>query len=115
MRVEGTATISERATAHLKGKLNFHSSVKYLKWQKFYNGGYIDIDIHKPKYKGSSNALKDPNLVINNVDVEDEADYRLEVDTRRFPVYSNVWSLKVFHILGKVLNISLKVLATLIS
>ena len=100
VRIEGTTTISEKESAHLKGKFNFHSSVKYLKWQKFHDGRFIDIDIHYPKYKGSSNDLKNPNLVIKNVNAEDEVDYRLEVETRRFPVYSNVWRLKVLHILG---------------
>lgn len=103
VRIEGTTTISRKGTAHLKGKFNFHSSVKFFKWQKCHNGRYIDIGVYDSKYEGSSNALNNLNLVIKNVNAEDESDYRLEVETRQFTVYSNVLRLEVLHNLGNFL------------
>lgn len=59
--------------------MQFHHSVKCLKWQNYFNGQFIDINIHKSKYRGTTTNLQNPKFVINDVDHEDEIDYRVEV------------------------------------
>lgn len=99
--------IADQQTVHFKektiitGKATFHPSVKYLKWQKCQGGEFKDIDIHKPKYAGSSNDLKCPVLEIHDIDAEDEVDYRIKVQ-RAYAAYSNVCRLKVEHVLGEI-------------
>lgn len=78
----------------------YHHSLKHLKWQKFHRNEYIDINIHKHKYKGSRNVLPNPKLEIHNVDAEDEVEYRLEVATELYIIHSNAISLKVMCVSG---------------
>lgn len=75
---------------------------KYLKWQKYINGEYVDINIHKPKYKGSTYDLRNPSLVIHNLEEEDEVEYRLEIFTKAGKAYSNVFSLKLERVSGEI-------------
>ena len=77
------------------------SSIKYLKWQKYQDGFFVDINIHKPKYAGSSNDLENPKLKINDTDEEDEVDYRLKVQLTNSINYSNVCKFKVTCLSGK--------------
>lgn len=75
--------------------MEFHPSVKYLKWQKYHNGYFVDININKSKYQGSTKNLENSKLVINDVDQDDEADYRLEVHLAKSTQYSNVLNVKI--------------------
>lgn len=75
--------------------MEFHPSVKYLKWQKYHNSYFVDIDINKSKYQGSTKNLQNPKLVINDVDQDDEADYRLEVQLAKSSQHSNIRNVKI--------------------
>ena len=106
MLITGTDTVHEGETAYFFGKVHFHKSLRHLKWQKYQNDGYIDIDVHKEKYKGSKNDLENPNLEVHQVNAEDEVKYRLEVKTKSFTVYSNTITLKVFSVSGEFIIIT---------
>ena len=99
---DGPANINEGETFHLKGKVKFHPSIQLVKWQKYHNNRYIDINIHKPKYKGSTNDIANPILEIHDFDTEDEVTYRLEVITKQFKIQSYVHRLESFRISGAV-------------
>ena len=75
--------------------------MKYLKWQKYQNGVFVDINIHKPKYTGSSNDLQNPKLEIHEIDEEDDVDYRLKLELTNCTIYSNVCSFKIIYLSGK--------------
>lgn len=79
----------------MTGILQFHHSVKCIKWQKYHNGQFVDINIHKSKYQGSTNNLQNPKIVINDVDQDDEVDYRLEVQRTISTEYSNVQKVQI--------------------
>ena len=100
--IEGPNCVHEKQTVQFKGNVRFSSSIKYLKWQKYQNGVYVDIIIHKSKYAGSSNGLQNPKLVIHDIDAEDEVDYRLKVQLRKSTIYSNVFSFNVTSLSGKI-------------
>lgn len=89
------------ATISLTGTVQFHQSVKFLKWQKYYNGQFVDINIHKPKYQGTTNNLQNPELVINDVDQDDEIVYRLQVQRTNSTEYSNVQKVQILPSLEK--------------
>lgn len=96
-----TTIVSERDTAYLKGMVRFHHSIRYVKWQKCLNENFVDIDVHKPKYLGTTNVLQKPELIINDVDAEDQVQYRLEVQMTKSKEYSNVGTLKIIQSKGK--------------
>lgn len=100
--IEGPDCVQEKQTVQLKGTVQFCSSLKYLKWQKYQNGFFVDINIHKPKYAGSSNDLQNPKLKIHDMDKEDEVDYRLKVELKNSINYSNVCNFKVTYLSGKI-------------
>lgn len=77
----------------LNGDVSFHPSIQFLKWQKYHNGKFVDINVHNSKYHGTTNILQNPKLVINDVDIDDEVDYRLEVQMNRKKEYSNVGNI----------------------
>lgn len=79
----------------MTGTVQFHHSVNYVKWQKYHNGQFVDINIHKSKYQGTTNNLQSPKLVINDVDQDDEIDYRLEVQRTNSTEYSNVQKIQI--------------------
>lgn len=79
----------------MTGNVEFHPSVKYLRWQKYHNGYFVDININKSKYQESTKNLQNPKLMINDVDQDDEADYRLEVQLAKSTQYSNVRNVKI--------------------
>lgn len=95
IHVDCQSTINKGDTVHLKGVLHFHHSIKYLKWQKYHNGKFVDINIHNPRYRGSTNALQTPELVINDVDTEDAVKYRIKVQTSESKEYSNEEYVKI--------------------
>lgn len=92
---EDLENVKTGATISLTGTVQFHHSVKCLKWQKYFKGQFIDINIHKSKYKGTTTNLQSPKLVINDVDQEDEIDYRLEVQRASSTEYSNVQKVQI--------------------
>lgn len=55
----------------------------------------MDINIHNSRYRGSTNALQNPELVINDVDIEDAVKYRIEVQTTESKEYSNEEYVKI--------------------
>ena len=101
---EGSANIKAGETARVNGKVKFHPSIQLVKWQKYHNNRYIDINIHKPKYKGSTNDIANPILEIHDFDTEDEVTYRLEVITKQFKIQSYVHRLESFRISGAVFS-----------
>lgn len=99
--IECTDPVYEGETASFCGKVHFHKSIRHLKWQKYQNDGYIDINIHKEKYQGSKNDLENPTLKVHKVNAEDEVKYRLEIKTNSFTKYSNTITLKVTLVSGE--------------
>ena len=102
-------TLSRGETAFFCGKVHFHKSMRYLKWQKYKNDRYINIDhdVHKEKYKRSKNYFKNSNLKGHKVNAEDEVKHRLEVKTKSFTIYSFTVTLKLFSVSCKFINIIL--------
>lgn len=100
--VEEEKVVNEGDTAQFKGKVPFSSSLKCVKWQRYQNRKYKDINIHKKKYWGSVNGLKNPILKINKAGPDDEVEYRLKVETEEGSTYSTVCSLRVLPILGNL-------------
>lgn len=84
-------------TVYLRGIVQFHHSLKYIKWQKYHNMKFDDINIHLPKYEGTTNNLQNPMLVVNNIDLDDEAEYRIEVQRTESMEFSKVHRLFVLH------------------
>lgn len=101
VQIKPTTIVSERDTVHLKGMVQFHHSIRYVKWQKCLNEKFVDIDVHKPKYLGTTNDLQKPELVINDVDADDQLQYRLEVQMTKSKEYSNVGTIKIDRRKGK--------------
>ncbi|XP_061179431.1 obscurin-like, partial [Saccostrea echinata] len=94
--IEGPREARESDNVAIKGKVRFHPSLKYVKWQKLKRGlEIVDINIHSERYTGSSNEIGNPILCINSVDAEDESEYRLEVRRGDKTVYSNTLFLQV--------------------
>lgn len=104
IHVDCQSTIKKGDTVRLKGILHFHHSIKYLKWQKYQNGKFVDINIHNLRYRGSTNALQNPELVINDVDTEDAVKYRIEVQTTESTEYSNEGYVKIIPGTGNFLS-----------
>lgn len=75
--------------------VHFNHSIKYIKWQKYHNGQFVDVDIHNLRYKGSTNALQNPELVINDVDTDDAVGYRLKVQMTESTTHSNEKHIKI--------------------
>lgn len=100
MWINGKETVSEGETAHFNGRVQFHQSIRHIKWQKYQYNEYIDIDIHNQKYKGSKNDLGNPKLEVHNAGGQDELQYRLEVKTKSFTCHSNEIALKVLCVRG---------------
>lgn len=92
---EGLENVTTVATICLTGTVQFHHSVKCLKWQKCYNGQFVYINIHESKYRGTTENLQNPKLVINDINKEDEIDYRLEVQRTSSKEYSNVEKVQI--------------------
>ena len=99
---DGPANINEGETFHLNGKVKFHPSIQLVKWQKYHNNEYIDINIHKPKYRGSTNDIANPVLEIHDFDTEDKVAYRLEVVTRGFKFHSYVHRITMLRNSGAI-------------
>lgn len=95
IQIKGQETAQVGDTVCLTGNVEFHPSVKYLKWQKYHNGYFVDININKSKYQGSTKNLQNPRLVINDVDQDDEADYRLEVQLAKSSQHSNIRNVEI--------------------
>ena len=106
--IDGPKSVQEGQTVHLKGKVHFCPFVRSLKWQKRINGEYIDINVHKRKYKGSTYDLKTPTLVIHDLDAEDEVEYRLEVVTKLWTAYSNEFSITLQRVSGELFYIYIR-------
>lgn len=66
-----------------------------------HGGKFIDVNIHKSKYKGTNMCLWNPTLVINGVGLEDGGDYRLKVKLTRKNKKSNVHRIKILPRNGK--------------
>lgn len=79
VRIKGQKTVKQGQKAVLEGIVQFNKSIKYLKWQKYHNGEYVDINIHSSKYKGTTTFLQNPALQIHEFDVDDDVFYRLAV------------------------------------
>lgn len=92
---EGLGSVKTGATICLTGTVQFQHSVKCLKWQKYYNGQFVYINIHKSKYQGTTDNRQNPKLVINDVNQEDEIYYRLEVQRASSTEYSNVKKVQI--------------------
>lgn len=87
--------VRKGGTVNIKGTVHFNHSIKYIKWQKYHDGQFVDVDIHNLRYKGSTNALQNPELVINDVDTDDAVGYRLRVQMTESKAYSNEKYIKI--------------------
>lgn len=61
----------------------------------------MDVDIHNLRYKGSTNALQNPELVINDVDTDDAVGYRLKVQMTESKAHSNEKYIKIIPDTGR--------------
>lgn len=75
--------------------------MKNLSWQKYHNGKFVPINIHKPKYEGTTTNIPNPNLVLNGIDLGDGGEYRIEVQTTKGIDYSNICGVEILHRGGK--------------
>lgn len=93
--------IRKGGTVNIKGTVHFNHSIKYIKWQKYHDGQFVDVDIHNLRYKGSTNALQNPELVINDVDTDDAVGYRLKVKMTESKAHSNEKYIKIIPDTGR--------------
>lgn len=93
--------IRKGGTVNIKGTVHFNHSIKYIKWQKYHDGQFVDVDIHNLRYKGSTNALQNPELVINDVDTDDAVGYRLKVQMTESKAHSNEKYIKIIPDTGR--------------
>lgn len=91
--IKETDPVNVGDTILLEGEVQFHHSLRSIKWQKSLRGNFVDINIHKSKYDGTQNDLKNPKLLIHDVDTDDEVDYRLEVQRSKTTEFSNIHRL----------------------
>lgn len=91
--IKETDPVNVGDTILLEGEVQFHHTLRSIKWQKSLRGNFVDINIHKSKYDGTQNDLKNPKLLIHEVDTDDEVDYRLEVQRSKTTEYSNIQRL----------------------
>lgn len=90
----------------MKGHLQNHRSVQNINWQKYHNGTFVTIDIHKSKYKGTTTNLPNPELVLNGIDLRDGGEYRIEVQRNGRVHYSNVHAIAILDRGGKLFQIA---------
>lgn len=90
----------------LEGIVKFNKSIKYLKWQKYHNGEYVDINLHLSKYKGTTTSLQNPALQIHEFDVDDDVFYRLAVVMDHTTKYSEHQRIKLLRINGEFAKVS---------
>lgn len=96
MKIQGKRFVSKGGKATLEGTLQFHRNIKYIKWQKYHNREYVDINIHSSKYNGTTNSLHGPTLLINDFDASDEVLYRLKVEMTNTTKFSNPRGIRLF-------------------
>lgn len=94
----------------LEGIVQFNKSIKYLKWQKYHNGEYVDINIHLSKYKGTTASLQYPVLQIHEFDVDDDVFYRLAVVMVRTTKYSEHRRIILLPMNGEFAKVSAEIL-----
>lgn len=99
--INGRTEAEVKETVILEGSIKFCPSVRYIIWQRRQFTKFIDINIHKSKYKGTKNCLQNPRLVLNDVDLDDVGDYRIKVKSTTSVVYSNVHRMKILPQKGK--------------
>lgn len=97
----GTKKAEEDDNVILKGFIEFCPFVQYFKCQMRHDGKFIDVNIHKSKYKGTNMCLWNPTLVINGVGLEDGGDYRLKVKLTTKNKKSNVHRIEILPRNGK--------------
>lgn len=102
--IKGKAIAEVGETVILEGLTEFRPSVVHLKWQKYLDGEYVDIDIHKSKYQGTKNSIRSPKLVLNNLDLEDGGYYRIKFTCTSSVEYSSVHRLRIQPKEGKSSN-----------
>lgn len=88
----------------MKGFVQYRPSVKYIKWQKYHNGEFVDINIHKGKYKGTTNILPNPELVLNDIEKEDGVEFRIKIQRINTAEYSSSHNMKVVRARGETLK-----------
>lgn len=93
--IKGKAIAEVGETVILEGLTEFRPSVVHLKWQKYLDREYVDIDIHKSKYQGTKNSIRSPKLVLNNLDLEDGGYYRIKFTCTSSVEYSSVHRLRI--------------------
>lgn len=111
VNINGRTEAKEGETVILAGTIECCPSIQYFKWQMRHDGKFIDVNIHKSKYKGTKNCLWNPTLVLNDLGLEDGGAYRIKVKSTTKDVNSNVHRIKIlpqngkpFYIL-KIINI----------
>lgn len=108
VNINGRTEAEEGETVILEGTVEFCPSIQYIKWQMWHYAKFIDVNIHKSKYKGTNMCLWNPTLVINGVGLEDGGDYRLKVKLTRKNKKSNVHRIKILPRNGKPVFFSLQ-------
>lgn len=101
VNINGRTEAKEGETVILEGTIEFCPSIQYFKWQMQHDGKFIDVNIHKSKYKGTKNCLWNPTLVLNDLGLEDGGAYRIKVKSTTKDVNSNVHRIKILPQNGK--------------
>lgn len=60
--INGRTEAEEGETVILEGTVDVCTSIQYIKWQKWHDAEFIDVNIHKSKYIGTKNCLWNPKL-----------------------------------------------------
>lgn len=111
---EGKTIAKEEDTVYLEGYVQNHHSVKNFNWQKYRNGKFYHIDVHKSKYTGTTTNLPNSKLVLNDIDGQDGGEYRIEVQRTEGVDYSNVYGLMILPRDGKPNSITMKYFCILV-
>lgn len=87
--------INHGGNVTLSGSYSSLLNATMIKWQKQDSGDYMEIDIEKSNYTGSTDYGLNPKLVIKSVMFTDEASYTLVVSNRVGSTTSNSIQLDV--------------------
>lgn len=99
--IKGRTEAEEGETVNLEGTIKVCPYIQYFKWQMWHDGKFIDVNIHKSKYKGTKNCLWNPRLILNDVGLEDGGAYRIKVKSTTNDVYSKTHRINILPRNGK--------------
>ncbi|XP_062602413.1 uncharacterized protein LOC134264134 [Saccostrea cucullata] len=94
--IMGNSTAPLSGKAMFLGNISSVLSVTDIKWQsQIESKGVLTIDVLSAKYNGSSTSLERPILIINNIDMNDNATYVLIATNKLGTTISNALHLQI--------------------